>query len=58
MLNFYTDLQASKALLQKLANNIPGVINKLRVSKNGDVSMPRVCNYTTKVKQFWILSLK
>jgi hypothetical protein len=44
MLNFYTDLQASKALLQKLANNIPGVINKLRVSKNGDVSMPRVCN--------------
>jgi PAS domain S-box-containing protein len=38
----YTDLQASKAMLHKLANNIPGAIYKLRASKDGDVSMPYI----------------
>ncbi|HIK07074.1 MAG TPA: AAA family ATPase [Trichormus sp. M33_DOE_039] len=38
----YTDLQASKALLQKLANNIPGVIYKLHVTADGSASMPYI----------------
>jgi len=38
----YTDLQASKTLLQKLANNIPGVIYQLRLSADSIVSMPYI----------------
>ncbi len=38
----YTDLQASKAMLLKLANNIPGVIYQLRLSADGTASMPYV----------------
>jgi PAS domain S-box-containing protein len=38
----YTDLQASQAMLQKLANNIPGVMYQLCVTKDGAAFMPYV----------------
>ncbi|MBD2440366.1 ATP-binding sensor histidine kinase [Nostoc sp. FACHB-110] len=38
----YTDLQASKVLLQKLANNIPGVIYQLHLTTDGTASIPYV----------------
>ncbi|MDZ8183914.1 MAG: AAA family ATPase [Nostoc sp. ChiSLP02] len=38
----YCDLQASKTLLHKLANNIPGVIYQLCLSKDGVASMPYI----------------